>query len=427
VNSTYHCLGNLNFADNNNKFYVLAVESLYYFQIQSWTEKVDILIAESEWLEALAVVLMYNADNQIADYHNNDNTNTNVNGGNNGVNNGFNSDLNKRQSTRQINLKRGLITNDKSKSVDLYITRYVELAISQPMNFNKTNQTNSLFTNDSNNNSHHYNNSNNYSNNYGSNNNSRNHYHLVAGVCIEFCLAANRMHLLFTDIYQMFCYVHQEIIFFDAIEPFILTSAIKTLPTHIIQDYMEITKKTQKYTTFERCIVYLDFPFIDKLILQEIEVFLLEKELISGYIFIKNYYNNDFVDSFKILFEYMISYSDSNSYIKTTNTNNSMTTTDINYIDMNENFPSANQANITFKIFLFILYSADYKIFPRGNDIKELFNMYGHGYDIANTNNNSNEIINMSNLYLLVREILKHTHDNSHSNKNNNSKITTIV
>jgi hypothetical protein len=63
--------------------------------------------------------------------------------------------------------------------VDRYIEKYVELAIAQPVfHHSKTNKDHPALIQ------------------------SRNHYHLVAGVCIEYCIHAQRLDLLFQKLYR---------------------------------------------------------------------------------------------------------------------------------------------------------------------------------------------------------------------------------
>jgi hypothetical protein len=74
--------------------------------------------------------------------------------------------------------------------------------------------------------------------------------------------------------------VKQDSVFLDALEPFILSRALTSLPQYILDALIELNRKTLKNSSFERCICFLDLAGnnVDELI-----KLMMEKRMFSGY------------------------------------------------------------------------------------------------------------------------------------------------
>jgi hypothetical protein len=131
----------------DEKFYLLLQEQAYMFGLQSWFEQVDDLVKDGQWLDALALVL----DQQ---------RNVDVSGG----------------YSQPVASRKAQELSDKA---DSYLLKYVTLSMDNAPRLPP-------------------------SSTHGLSTSSRSHYHMMAGVCIEYCLEAMRTDLLFGDVYTIF-------------------------------------------------------------------------------------------------------------------------------------------------------------------------------------------------------------------------------
>jgi len=261
--------------------FVLSPESLVRFALQMWTEQADQLINEGQWLEALALAL---------------------------------------ESLGNADASEG---RSEAVSVEQYIRRYVELAVTQPSfaSYFRNNSTAAALQ-------------------------GKNHYHLVSGVCIEYCIAAGRLDLLFGEFFDAFVAARQQTVFLDALEPYILTRMIKTLPPRILGELFDFAIKALRLPALERCISFLDLQEID---LDASSRFLLEHRLYSGFLYVYAFGLGDFVGAFQTIFESMICLP----RFPSTET---------------PDFPSPEQADIGYKLLLFTQSVSQGKLFPRRDD-----------------------------------------------------------
>lgn len=176
----------------------------------------------------------------------------------------------------------------------------------------------------------------------------RNHYFLVAGVCIEYCIAANLDKLLFTEIFNSFVVAGQDSVFFDSLETYIKAKKVVKIPANIINSlfrYIELSP--HKKSSIDRCIPWLDLSLID---LQFCSQFLSEKLMISSFLYIHAFGIGDFRTAFNVAIEKLFKINTSSSTI-------------------DENFPSPQQADIGYKLLLFLKYTGEMRSYPSGDKV----------------------------------------------------------
>jgi hypothetical protein len=181
--------------------------SLQHIYMQPWTQRIDGLIENGRWLEALGVILECS-----------------------GV-----------RSGREHNLAK----------VREYITVYVELAMGK----SKDRRLESSVVTE---------------NNAG----------LVAGVCIEFCLEANLMDLLFGSLYHQLADANRRTPFFDALVPYIITKKIRDLPSQILRDLLNSYANSGLKSNIELCLV--DLHIEKDTDLNQVVKFMVDREMYSG-------------------------------------------------------------------------------------------------------------------------------------------------
>lgn len=279
---------------NASCLFVLSPDSLMQVMFQSWTQQADQLIRDGKWLEALATVL--------------DSC-------------GFLSP----DCSGTATADSPFFQSRNNACTERYIRKYIELAVSQPA---------LVLT-------------------PGSSGTTRSHFHLVSGVCIEYCLAAGRMGLLFGEIFDSFQGVCQEHVFLEALEPFIVNRTIRNLPSHILKRMLEAETKCQ--SSLERCIVHLDLQQIN---LELISKELLDRRMYSGFLYVYACGIRDVEKAYRILFSRMTAISRDHQLEVSPGRRASSS--------IQIPLPSPEEAEIGYKMLLFIKYLANGKIFPRG-------------------------------------------------------------
>lgn len=208
-------------------------------------------------------------------------------------------------------------TSRDQQQVDRFIKKYVDLAISQPPP-----AANKLLATKSN----------------------RNHYHLVAGVCIEYCVTSDRETLLFGDLFQAFVGVGQESVFLESLEPYILCRAVKQLPEHMLAALVDVSIKSQRSFSLERCAVFLN---LEGCSIEPLLALFRERGMFSGYLYVQAYAGGNFRSAFLTVFGHLIEAGPTSG----------------------ADFPTPEQANIGYKLQLFICYVGESRAFPRGDTV----------------------------------------------------------
>jgi len=281
--------------------FVLSPDSLTQMLFQSWTQQADQLIRDGNWLEALATVL--------------DSC---------GFWSAMGSDKVKNDA---------FFENRNKVYTERYIRKYVELAVSQPALIANSSISTLVMANSS----------------------AKSHFHLVSGVCIEFCMAARRFTLLFGEIFDAFLDVRQENLFLEALEPYILNRSIRNLPAHILNHMIEAENNCPTFSCLERCILHLDLQNTDFEFLSRV---LLEKRMYSGFLYVYAYGVMDVIKAFQILFAKMTSISKEQQLEVSPGRRASSS--------IKIPLPSPEEAEIGYKMLLYLKYAASSITFPRG-------------------------------------------------------------
>ncbi len=219
----------------------------------------------------------------------------------------------------------------------------------------------------------------------------RNHYFLVAGVCIEYCIAADLYNLLFTEIFSSFVVASQENVFFDSLETYIMAKKIVKIPANIINSlfkYIEVSP--HKKNSIDRCIPMVDLSLID---LNYCARFLSEKSMVSSFLYIYAFGIGDFGIAFNVVIDKLV------------NAQTPLFTID-------ESFPSPQQADIGYKLLLFLKYTGEMRSYPSGENvyisltqIQNLVTLLISKKWVINHLSNSNLVVNnfYPYLYILVK------------------------
>lgn len=209
---------------SNDSFFLLTASELYNFTLQSWVEQVEVMIKEGKWLDALAKVLQETKLKKSGVPTHRDAVSEQL----------YLMD----PEEEYLDAK----TQKENEIIDGFLKRYLNVAINKQQVGGYVSGSTSLGLS-------------------GSSSGLRNQYHLVAGVCIEYCVNANRLRYLFTDVFSAFVNARQDAHFLDALEPFILNRRIRWLPPKIIGSLFEMSARSHRLAALERLIVHLDLSY----------------------------------------------------------------------------------------------------------------------------------------------------------------------
>lgn len=267
---------------SGRKLFVAVNETMFSIQMQSCFELANRLTEKGQWLEALALVLE-----------------------------------NVRRSPHMLQLY--------GAEVDRYIIRYAELAVKHPGTGSAALVPNSAAASAVN------------------SAQSKNHFHLVSGVCIEYCIACSHLELLFSHVYNIFKSVQRHYVFLEALEPYVLSQNITSLPPTLIAEFCESALRFNRLPSIERCVPYFEIAHLD---MNFITKFLYENRMFSSFLYVYAHGLNDFAGAFQIIFNFMLLPRGS--------------------ADQAQDEPS-DFADVGYKLLLFLCYTFDGRVFPRGD------------------------------------------------------------
>lgn len=182
---------------------------------------------------------------------------------------------------------------------------------------------------------------------------SKNHFHLVAGVCIEYCVACARLDLLFSRVYTIFKSVQRHYVFLEALEPFILSKDISSLPPSLIAEFCESALRLHRLPSIERCVAYFEIAHLD---MNFITKFLYENRMFSSFLYVYAHGLNDFSGAFQIIFNFMLVSGREDS---------SRRVGDSSPPPQDEN--TSDFSDVGYKLMLYLDYSFAGRVFPRGD------------------------------------------------------------
>lgn len=176
---------------------------------------------------------------------------------------------------------------------------------------------------------------------------SKNHFHLVSGVCIEYCIACSRLELLFSHVYSIFKSVQRHYVFLEALEPFVLSQEITSLPPTLIAEFCESALRLNRLPSIERCVAYFEIAHLD---MNFVTKFLYENKMFSSFLYVYANGLNDFAGAFQIIFNFMLVAPGGRGQRS----------------PRDDEGPS-DLADVGYKLLLFLCYSFEGRIFPRGD------------------------------------------------------------
>lgn len=191
----------------------------------------------------------------------------------------------------------------------------------------------------------------------------KNHFHLVASVCVEYCVATKNLSLLFYEILEIFRGESHQSTLLEALEPFILSRTITSLPPAVIADFLSAAVTSDKMRTIERCVAYFDPMTLD---INFVTKFLFDQKMFSTFLYVYAYGLADFPSAFQLVFQYIMSQRgmiDREGRWKNL---------DVLGGEDDSSLASGDAAgseitDLGYKLLLFLLYTFEDKIFPRGD------------------------------------------------------------
>lgn len=128
----------------------------------------------------------------------------------------------------------------------------------------------------------------------------KSHYQMLAGVCIEYCAIVGRTDLLFGEIFNRFKEAGKSDVFVELLEPYILSEKLRNLSPVAMQEFVKHYSANNKLPQVEQCILHLNVAELD---IDTMVKLCLDHELYSALIYIYNEGLNDYITPIDILLE----------------------------------------------------------------------------------------------------------------------------
>jgi hypothetical protein len=311
---------------HNSSLYLLSATSLSRLHMQGWHEQCEQLVAAGNWLEALSVavdawdkqggasaVTALSAATEIAD-------------------------------TQERDSELGHMSRLKAQ-VESYILRYVELSLGR--NSGSTGGGGGGGS--------------------GGAGAGGDHHLLVSEVALDYCASIDSLPLLFGPVYAIHKRAQLQLVFFDALEPYILKGLVPSLPSDILKDFVETYSRNQRVTSMERCLLHLSFNGGGNAANNDSDVdfvslFCLQRSLYSGFLHACASGSGDYSGTLLILFERL-------GNISSPSTPVSAATGGYSHANP-EGMLSPETVEAVFKALLFIQAVSAGKTFPRGRSVE---------------------------------------------------------
>ena len=126
---------------------------------------------------------------------------------------------------------------------------------------------------------------------------------------------------------------------------------IRDLPAKVFGDVLDYGVKAMKLAFLERCICHFDLMDID---INATVRLLLKHRLMSGFLYVYSFGLMDFAGAFQIAFEYMVTMP--------------LVPNASGAPAMDYEFPFPEQADLGYKLLLFVQYTSTGRVYPRGED-----------------------------------------------------------
>ncbi|TDH68280.1 hypothetical protein CCR75_004472 [Bremia lactucae] len=128
----------------------------------------------------------------------------------------------------------------------------------------------------------------------------KSHYQMLAGVCIEYCALIGRTDLLFGEIYTRFKDANKLSVLVELLEPYILSEKLRSLSPAAMEEFVRHFSAQGKIAQVEQCLLHLNVAELD---LDTILKLCHDHELYSALIYIYNEGMDDFTTPIDVLLE----------------------------------------------------------------------------------------------------------------------------
>ncbi|RLN59997.1 hypothetical protein BBJ28_00001358 [Nothophytophthora sp. Chile5] len=128
----------------------------------------------------------------------------------------------------------------------------------------------------------------------------KSHYQMLAGVCIEYCALIGRTDLLFGEIFTRFKEAGKLGVFVELLEPYILSEKLRSLSPVAMQEFVKHFSAQGKLAQVEQCLLHLNVAELD---LDTILKLCHDHELYSALIYIYNEGLDDYTTPIDVLLE----------------------------------------------------------------------------------------------------------------------------
>lgn len=313
----------------DNILYLLGLKELQTARVQPWTQRIDTLVDEGEWLEALALALDHYeglkiaaADRAVRDrfppvffrdkqndqclvdilhmYQTNQRT-----GEKEDVfrheesadevrwvcgEEPYPAEISKKleetlQKARSGQVTKNFVPISVSERVADLLMEYVRLAIANAPSSVTSGVGNSISA---------------FSKSGLKLDLAKSHYQMLAGVCIEYCAIVGRTDLLFGEIFNRFKEAGKSDVFVELLEPYILSEKLRSLSPLAMQEFVRHYSANNKLPQVEQCILHLNVAELDMDMMVKL---CHDHELYSALIYIYNEGLNDYTTPIDVLLE----------------------------------------------------------------------------------------------------------------------------
>ncbi|ETI47457.1 hypothetical protein L914_08092 [Phytophthora nicotianae] len=128
----------------------------------------------------------------------------------------------------------------------------------------------------------------------------KSHYQMLAGVCIEYCALIGRTDLLFGEIYTRFKDTNKLSVLIELLEPYILSEKLRNLSPVAMEEFVHHFSAQGKLAQVEQCLLHLNVAELD---LDTILKLCHDHELYSALIYIYNEGMDDYTTPIDVLLE----------------------------------------------------------------------------------------------------------------------------
>ncbi|KAF4324050.1 hypothetical protein BBO99_00002310 [Phytophthora kernoviae] len=128
----------------------------------------------------------------------------------------------------------------------------------------------------------------------------KSHYQMLAGVCIEFCALIGRTDLLFGEIFTRFKEANKLSVFVELLEPYILSEKLRNLSPVAMQEFVQHFSAQGKLAQVEQCLLHLNVAELD---MDTILKLCHDHELYSALVYIYNEGLDDYTTPIDVLLE----------------------------------------------------------------------------------------------------------------------------